>query len=170
MNISIKDYKGNALAACEKIVECTTRLNVLLKDFNFQNDRAKIDRNLVDLNVYSQRLSDLLMPIPYNNSNLNVLGDSKKPTLTQSPIIIDKENPNLDFKDWFCEKITRIDIAIKRLMDNLAQPPDEYSKNYIQSINNFHLAEISQLAKNIFELFLSGRLLIQDLIVKPDEE
>ncbi len=171
MKIMIKDYRLSAINLSEKIVNSALRLNVLLEDYNFQGDRAEIDKNLIALNVYANRLAGLVMPSENNNNDpMTLFKTVKKPVLSHSPVIIDKENPHLDFKDWFCEKISRIKTATDKLMDNLAQPPDKESKKFIPSINNYHLIEITRLTKNITELFLSGRLLIQDLIVEPDEE
>ncbi|MGA1867195.1 MAG: hypothetical protein ACMUJM_01485 [bacterium] len=170
MKVMIKDYRKNTIVLSEKIFNCAVRLTSLLEEYDFRGERAEIDRHLVNLSVYANRLEGLVMPIDVNNAPMNLFEAMKKPVLSHAPVIIDKENPDLDFKDWFCEKISRIKTATYKLMDNLAQEPDQESVKYIRSINNYLIIEITRLTKNIAELFLSGRLLIQDLIVEMDEE
>jgi hypothetical protein len=168
MDLKVTDFNASIVYWCKIILESQNSLAFLSKEFSPQNikdNRAEIDRNLIQMIVASQKILDLVFPIP-NAGQIH--GLPKEATLLGDELdilAIDKDNPNWDFKPWFSEKSGALKKAINELLETLEDPSSE---SYARKIMDSSMAEIQNKAQTIIDMIESGRLVIKD--VKLDED
>ncbi len=178
MELKVKKFNDLITQNCKIIKDSHLDLSSLLKDYDFKShDRALIDRNLVRMSVASQKVIDLILPIP---SAGEIAGLPKEATQLGDEIdvlIVDKENPNWDFRPWFAEKAGRLKKAINKVINYLETDPQDlelhpsYPKTpeqFLAVLINLNMAEVKEKAETILSMVESGRLTVTD--VKLDEE
>ncbi len=180
MELKVKKFNDLITQNCKIIKDSHSGLSSLLKDYDFKSqDRSQIDRNLVRMSVASQKIIDLILPIP---SAGEIHGLPKEATqLGDEPdvLIVDKENPTWDFRPWFAEKAGRLKNAINRVMNDLETNPEdlklhpsfpESPEKFLAGLIRLNMAEIEQKADTILSMVESGRLTVTDVKLEGEEE
>ena len=78
-------------------------------------------------------------------------------------LIVDKDNPNWDFKPWFVEKATIIRDSVNKLIEHLESEIDPTEGDIFMSLLRSYMAEIKDKANSILYMIHSGRLSIADV-------
>jgi hypothetical protein len=179
MEIEIKDFNEFIIKCCKTIKECYDNLQSLLKDYNyFSADRAKIDRNLVKMSIASQKMLNLVMPLPSVGEIHGLPKEATEGVWQPNVTIVDGEHPSWDFKAWFVEKTSRVKKAIDKLMEDLELNPRELQLNadvpvaaeeYVSEMIGLHMEEIHHVNNAILSMCSSGRLSVSEVKVEDDK-
>lgn len=171
MELNISNYEQAIAGWCETILESRKKLLFLTEGFAVKtvyDKRAVIDRNLVAMTVASQKVINLVFPLPSAGEihglpkEAAMLGD--EPDI----IVIDRDHPHWNFKPWFSEKSGALKTAVEDLMEALEYPSSLVSSEEdIERNVKSSMAEIENKAATILEMIETGRLAIKD--VKLDE-
>ena len=96
MKIEWKEYNKTVLKECNKIEQYVNELNTLLKDYCYETPlslRRRIDRTLVKFSIASQRLMDLIMPIPSTGEIFGLPREVTSNADLPRPVLVHKDRP-----------------------------------------------------------------------------
>lgn len=174
MELDVTNYDEAIAGWCKTILEAHKGLAFLTEDFSLQSvyeKRTTIDRNLIKMAVSSQRIIDLVFPIPNSGEihglprEATLLGD--EPDI----IVVDRDHPEWDFMPWFSEKSGALKTAINDLMEILESPSSLVStESDVGQRVKSAMAGIEHKANAILEMIESGRLVIKDVKIDDWEE
>jgi hypothetical protein len=180
MELKVEKFNDLIVKNCRIIKTAHKTLTDQLKNYKYDNSkRDQIDRNLVKLSVASQRIIDLILPIPSSGEIFGLPKEATEAADDPDVLIVDKENTNYDFRPWFAEKTGALKSAINKLMANLETNPadidihplvDITALEHLRSLQNLYMAEIHQKADVIQEMIESGRLSITDVRLVDDDD
>ena len=182
MELNVTDYNEAIIKWCNTILGCHYNLLFLTEDYSkdkVRENRALIDRNLVRMHLSAQKIIGLVFPIP-NAGEIH--GLPKEATMAADDpdvIVVDRENPNWDFRPWFGEKSGVLKEAVNKLMDYLETEYDpqvvthlsetEWEKSVGGTIRS-NMREIKGKANALLEMIETDRLVIKDVRVEEQEE
>jgi hypothetical protein len=70
MELKVEKFDSLIVENCKRIKKAHKGLTHLLRNYEYDHgERSQIDRNLVRLSVASQRITDLILPIPSTGVN-----------------------------------------------------------------------------------------------------
>jgi hypothetical protein len=174
MELNVSNYEQAIAGWCEAILESRKKLLFLTEGFTVKSvydNRAVIDRNLVAMTVASQKIINLIFPLP---STGEIHGLPKEAVmLGDEPdiIVIDREHPQWDFRPWFSEKSGALKTAVEDLMEALEYPFSLMSTEAdVERKIKSAMAKIENKATAILEMIESGRLAIKDVQLDEWEE
>jgi len=179
MKIEWQDFNEIVLNECNNVKRYTEELKSLLIDYCYNTPlRSKIDRTLVKLSITSQKLMDLVMPIPSTGEIFGLPQEATSNADLPKPILVHKDRTGWDYMPWFCEKVTRIRQAVNRLMQELEKNPEEIEINstfwnspvdYIKDGIELQLDEMRHVNDALLTLFKSGELSIGDVEIIDED-
>jgi len=179
MEIEWQDFNEIVLNECNNVKQHAQELESLLADYCYDTPlRSKIDRTLVKLSITSQKLMDLVMPIPSTGEIFGLPRESTSNADLPKPILVHKDRTGWDYMPWFCEKVTRIRQAVNRLMQELEKNPEEIEINstfwnspvdYIKDGIELQLDEMRHVNDALLTLFKSGELSIGDVEIIDED-
>lgn len=167
------------LNECNNVKQYAQELESFLVDYCYNTPlRNKIDRALVKLSIASQKLMDLIMPIPSTGEIFGLPQEATSNADLPKPILVHKDRSGWDYMPWFCEKVTRIRQAVNRLMQELEKNPEEIEINstfwnspvdYIKDGIELQLGEMCHPNDALLTLFESGELSIGDVEIIDED-
>ena len=180
MDLKIQKFNDLITESCNILIDCHEKLSTYLEEFELgSRKKALVDRNLVMMSVSSQRIVDLVSPLPSTGEIIGLPEEATKFGDELDVLIVDKDNPNWDFRPWFTEKSTVIRDSVNKLLDHLERDPNEmdfqpYTKStpeeFIRSMIRSNMAEIKDKANSILYMIQSERLSITDVKLESEED
>ena len=179
MELKVRKFDDQIISSCEIIKKCHDHLSSILNDYDYKTcDRAKIDRNIVRMSVASDKIIDLILPIPSAGEIHGLPREATQFGDEPDVMIVDKDNPKWDFRPWFAEKSGALREAINKVMNYLETNPDDLvfhptatttPKKHISDMISHNMAEIEHMADAILSMIESGRLAITDVKLEEEE-
>ncbi len=178
MDLKVEKYDDLIIESCKTVLHAYTDLNPILEDRKHNSEeRGQIDRCLVRMTVASQKIIDLILPLPSSGEIHGLPRESTDAADDPDVLIVDKENQKFDFRPWFAEKTGALKRAIDSLMANLETNPEDVkihpmadvtAVEHLRGMQKLNMSEILRKAETILEMVESGRISITD--VRLDEE
>lgn len=178
MELKVEKFNNLIIESCKKILGCHKDLTSLTNDYAFNKlDRASVDRNLVIVSVASQKLMDLVLPIPSSGEIHGLPKEATTLGIEPDVLIVNKDKPEWDFKPWFTEKVSAMKDAVNRLLEYLETDPKDVklhpsasitSEAYLSGFISMNMSEIEHMANTILEMMLSGKLIVTDVKLEED--
>lgn len=158
MDLNVQKFNDMITDNCQTLLNSHAEISGHIRQSGIVSEkRASIDRNLVTMSVASQKILDLVAPLPSTGTIMGLPDEATSFGDELDVLIVDKENPHWDFRPWFTEKSTVIRDSVNRLMalleDSDKETPDEVSISMTRSA----LAEIHNKAEAIIEMITSER-------------
>ncbi len=178
MELKVKEFNNLITHCCKTIQDSHSKLESILKDYDYKSDRSQIDRNLIKMCVASQKLMNLVLPVPSTGEIYGLPEEATKLDLQDGLLIADKDNPDWDFRSWFIEKVSAIKDGVNELMDRLETDPEEYkikataqisTKEFITDMINSCMRRIPPYAQSILDMIRSGRLTVKNVRLEEEE-
>jgi len=180
MDLQVKEYNELIVDCCTIILQSHKNLESLLEEYDFHSsNRAEIDRNLISMAVASNKMLDLVHPLPTSGEIHGLPKEATTVDFQDDVLIVDKDHPKWNFVPWFKEKTIAIVEALKKLMEFLEQNPDKLNlhpkatmtpKQYINDMIGSYLREIPPYAQTILNMIESGRLSISNVRLEEEED
>ena len=179
MKIEWQDFNETVLNECNNVKQYAQELESFLVDYCYDTPlRNKIDRTLVKLSIASQKLMDLVMPIPSTGEIFGLPREATSNADLPKPILIHKDRTGWDYMPWFCEKVTRIRQAVNTLMQELEKNPEKIEINstfwnspedYVKDGIRLQLGEMRHVDDALLALFESGELSMGDVEIMDED-
>jgi hypothetical protein len=142
MDLRVNEYNDLIIDCCKIILQSHKSLESLLEEYDFDlSNRAGIDRNLIAMSVASNKMLDLVHPLPTSGEIHGLPKEATTEDFQDDVLIVDKDHPKWNFVPWFKEKTITIVDAVRELMELLERDPSKLnlklkvamtSKDYIK--------------------------------------
>ncbi|MBN1798175.1 MAG: hypothetical protein JW822_06345 [Spirochaetales bacterium] len=179
MDLQVKEYNELIVDCCKIILQSHKNLEYLLEEYDFHSsNRAEIDRNLIAMSVASNKMLELVYPLPTSGEIHGLPKEATTEDFQDDVLIVDKDHPKWNFIPWFKEKTIAIVDAVRELMELLEQNPSKLnlklkvamtSKDYIKMRIESKLRHIPPYAQTILNMIESGRLSITNVRLEEEE-
>lgn len=171
MKLEVVDYNSLIIDSCGTVLDAYNAMDPLIHPHEFgRSQRAVVDRNLIRMIIASDRILDLVLPVPTAGEIHGLPREATTASDDFEIVIVDRENPSWDFKPWFAEKASNLKGAVTKVAVELEQelsrvPKDEASETEIEkfkrSVIRPHFDEIQARAHTILDMMQSGKLIVK---------
>ena len=178
MDLQVNNYNEAVIEWCNTILKSHYNLSFLTKkntEDTVRENRVLIDRNLIQMTLASQYLVGLVFSIPNAGEIHGLPREATQAADEPDVIVVDKEQPQKDFKSWYGEKSGILKDAVHRLMVYLEldyetkaashMSKEEWEK-FVGGMLRSNMREIEGKTNAILEMVESGRLVIKDVKVE----
>jgi hypothetical protein len=180
MDLKVRKFNDMIVGSCSVIRESCRALYRLQKSYSYRSpDRSEIDRQLVRISVASQRLTDLVFPLPSAYEIHGIPREAFQSEEEPNVLVVDRDHPQWDFMPWFKEKICRVQNAVNSLLGDFETDPEDLQlpqhlsitpEVYLAKRIRIHIAKIDSLVDNLLHMLQSGRLTVSKVRLVKEEE
>ena len=171
MELNVETFDGSIQIECRRIREYVSSLKGLFERYDFQG-KSKTDRLMIQLSLSVQNLCKVAFPIPASAEFFGMAKEATSAADDPDVIVVDKENPDWDFKPWFQEKTNNIREGYQDLLEYYEKNPRNFtlapnagisSEQFIRERLDHEIQTIEAYAGAILSMFESGRLTVRDV-------
>ena len=176
MELNVETFDSFIKQQCRDILEHSVSLMPFFKDLSY-HDKSKTDRLMIQLTLSVQNLCKIAFPTPASAEFFGMPKEATDAADDPDVIVVDKENPDWDFKPWFQEKTNNIREGYQDLLEYYEKNPRKFalapnagisSEQYLKERLEREIQTIEAYAEAILSMFESGRLTVKD--VRLDDE
>ena len=176
MELKVKNFDEFIQLQCKDIIESVSSLEKLFKRYS-PGEKQETDRLMIKLALSVQNLSKIPFPAIGSGEFFGLPKENTDAADEPDIIVVDRDNPNWDFRPWFAEKTNKIKQGFEGLLENyeidisevtLAPNSGEKPIDFIYDKLRFGTKTLTAYSKAILNMFESGRLSVRD--VRLEEE
>ncbi len=176
MELKVKNFDKFIQLQCKDIIESVSSLEKLFKGYS-PREKQETDRLMIKLALSVQNLSRIAFPAIGSGEFFGLPKENTDAVDEPDIIVVDRDNPNWDFRPWFAEKTNKIKHAFEGLLENyeidiseVTLAPNSGVKpiDFIYDKLRFETKILTAYSEAILNMFESGRLSVRD--VKLEEE
>ena len=177
MELSVQTFDSFIQNECRKTREYVSSSESLFERNEFQG-KAKTDRLMIQISLSVQNLCKIAFPIPASAEFFGMPKEATDAADDPDVIVVDKENPNRDFKPWFQEKTNNIREGYQELLEYHEKNPREFtlapnagisSEQFIRERLDHEIQTIEAYAGAILSMFESGRFTVRDVRLEEED-
>ena len=169
MKLKVKNFDEYIQVQCRDIINSASSLNKL---FMRSFEKQEIDRLMIKLALSVQNLTKIPFPAIGSGEFFGLEKENTDAADEPDIIVVDRENPQWDFKPWFADKTNNIKQAYEQLLENyeidisdIVLAPNSGIKpvDFVADKLKFEVKVLISYSEAILQMFESGRLSVRDV-------
>lgn len=174
MELKIENFDIYLQSECHKIIKHCAEFEKQLRYYS-TSEKGKSDRILILLLHAVQRIAKVIFPAIGAGEFFDLPKEATDAADNPEVIIVDRENPDWDFRPWFFEKFNMVKRASEELLEvyetdaqsltlapNSGMTPIQFLTEKMQ----FQLKTIRSYSEAILQMLESGRLSVRDVRIE----
>jgi hypothetical protein len=176
MDLEVTTFDDEIVAHCKAILENIASFQKLLGFYN-PSEKEKGDRIVVQLVYAIQSISKIILPALSTGEIQGLPREATEAAEEPDVMIVNKEQPDWDFRPWFYEKFGSVQRGIEGLIGayetdlsklQLAPNSGMTPLQYIVDQLKYHLRTMKIYTEAILEMFESEKLTVKDVRLRED--
>ena len=171
MDLEVTTFDDEIVAHCNNILKDIASFQKILGVYN-PSEKEKGDRMVVQLVCSTQSIRKIVLPALSSGEIHGLPREATEAAEEPDVMIVNKEQPDWDFRPWFYEKFGsfqrglealigayEIDLSKLQLAPNSGMTPLQYIVDQMK----YHLKTMKIYTEAILEMFESGKLTVKDV-------